>query len=91
MRFTLALTPRLMAISAVSGIAIVVLLVMLGFELGLREARSEFAAHVQPRTGARVDMQADAANQGNGPVKSTAGLSPAATVQDRVTDSGKDD
>ncbi len=56
MRVTFALTSRLVVISSVCGVAIVVLLVMLGFELGLREAHAEFEAQAK----ARGEMQADA-------------------------------
>lgn len=60
MRVTFALTSRLLMISSVCGIAIVVLLVMLGFELGLREAHAEFEAQAKARGEARNDLQADA-------------------------------
>ncbi len=69
MRVTFALTSRLMMISSVCGIAIVVLLVMLGFELGLREAHAEFEAQAR----ARGEMQADARGG-----KDAAGYSPVA-------------
>lgn len=70
MRVTFALTSRLVVISSVCGIAIVVLLVMLGFELGLREAHAEFEAQAK----ARGEMQADARGG-----KDAAGYSPVAT------------
>ncbi len=60
MRVTFALTSRLVVISSVCGVAIVVLLVMLGFELGLREAHAEFEAQAKARGEGRTDMQADA-------------------------------
>ena len=69
MRVTFALTPRLVMISSVCGVAIVVLLVMLGFELGLREAHAEFEAQAK----ARGEMQADARSG-----KDAAGYSPVA-------------
>ncbi len=69
MRVTFALTSRLVVISSVCGVAIVVLLVMLGFELGLREAHAEFEAQAK----ARGEMQADARSG-----KDAAGYSPVA-------------
>jgi hypothetical protein len=60
MKVTFALTSRLLMISSVCGVAIVVLLVMLGFELGLREAHAEFEAQAKARGEGRSDMQADA-------------------------------
>ena len=60
MRVTFALTSRLLMISIVCGIAIVALLVMLGFELGLREAHAEFAAQAKARGDSRADGPADA-------------------------------
>ena len=53
MKITLALTTRLIAIMAVCSITIVALLVMLGFELGLRQAHEDDLA----RTKARGDGQ----------------------------------
>jgi hypothetical protein len=41
MKVTLAFTPRLIMISSVCICAICILLVMMGFELGLRQAQSE--------------------------------------------------
>ncbi len=73
MRVTFALTSRLVVISSVCGVAIVVLLVMLGFELGLREAHAEFEAQARARGEARTDVQADARSG-----KDAAGYSPVA-------------
>ncbi len=73
MKVTFALTSRLVMISSVCGIAIVVLLVMLGFELGLREAHAELEAQAKARGDARTDVQADA--RGN---KDALGYSPIA-------------
>ncbi len=47
MRVTFALTSRLVMITTVCSVAIVLLLVMLGFELGLRHAHEEYAARRQ--------------------------------------------
>ncbi|MEO0319175.1 MAG: hypothetical protein RL404_2852 [Pseudomonadota bacterium] len=60
MRVAFALTSRLVMITSVCGVAIVVLLVMLGFELGLREAHAEFDAQAKARGEGRADLQADA-------------------------------
>ncbi len=60
MKVTFALTSRLVMITSVCGVAIVVLLVMLGFELGLREAHAEFDAQAKARGEGRADQQADA-------------------------------
>lgn len=68
MRITFALTSRLVMITSVCTVAIVVLLVMLGFELGLREAHTEYAAQAK----ARGEMRADAGG------KEAVGYSPVA-------------
>jgi hypothetical protein len=73
MRVTFALTSRLLMISTVCGVAIVALLVMLGFELGLREAHAEFEAQAKARGEVRAETQADA--RGN---KDALGYSPVA-------------
>lgn len=52
MRVVLSLTPRLIAISAVCLVLIVLLLVMLGFELGERSAHAEFDAQAEARASA---------------------------------------
>ncbi len=72
MRITFALTSRLVMITSVCTVAIVVLLVMLGFELGLREAHAEYAAQAR----ARGEMRADAGAGTGG--KDAVGYSPVA-------------
>lgn len=52
MRVVLSLTPRLVAICTVCMVLIVMLLVMLGFELGERTAHAEFEAQATARANA---------------------------------------
>ncbi len=80
MKVTFALTSRLVMITSVCGIAIVVLLVMLGFELGLREAHAEFDAQAKARGEGRADMQADAGGKGGVGYTPVAAPSPSAAL-----------
>ncbi len=57
MRVVLSLTPRLVAISAVCLVLIVLLLLMLGFELGERFAHAEFEAQAAARANADGSAQ----------------------------------
>jgi hypothetical protein len=47
MKISLLLTPRLVVILSACASAIVLLLLMLGFELGLRQAHEDQAAHAK--------------------------------------------
>ena len=49
MKITLLLTPRLVVIISACASAVVLLLVMLGFELGLRQAHEDQAVHAKAR------------------------------------------
>ncbi len=49
MRVVLSLTPRLVAICTVCMVLIVLLLVMLGFELGERTAQADYEAQAKAR------------------------------------------
>lgn len=53
MKITFALTSRLLAIMAVCSVAIVALLIMLGFELGLRQAQEDEQAKAKARGDAQ--------------------------------------
>ena len=49
MKITFLLTPRLVVIMSACASAIVLLLLMLGFELGLRQAHEDYAAQAKAR------------------------------------------
>ena len=49
MKITLLLTPRLVVILSACGVTIILLLLMLGFELGLRQAHEDYAAQAKAR------------------------------------------
>lgn len=49
MKITLLLTPRLVVIISACGTAVVLLLLMLGFELGLRQAHEDYTAKAKSR------------------------------------------
>lgn len=49
MKITLLLTPRLVVIISACGTAVVLLLLMLGFELGLRQAHEDYTAQAKSR------------------------------------------
>lgn len=49
MKITLLLTPRLVVIISACASVIVLLLLMLGFELGLRQAHEDYAAQTKAR------------------------------------------
>ena len=49
MKISLLLTPRLVVILSACAITIVLLLVMLGFELGLRQAHEDYLAQAKAR------------------------------------------
>ncbi len=79
MRVTFALTSRLVMITTVCTVAIVVLLVMLGFELGLRHAHADFAAQAQARAHSQpVATDGHGTGDAAGERKDVLGYSPVA-------------
>ena len=73
MKISLLLTPRLVVIISACASAVVLLLVMLGFELGLRQAYEDQAAHAKARGENAYGVATLApSNAGNSsPVKAT--------------------
>ena len=58
MKISLLLTPRLVVIISACGTAVVLLLLMLGFELGLRQAHEDYAAQTKARGEPLYDANA---------------------------------
>ncbi|MBU3708932.1 MAG: hypothetical protein FGM20_07470 [Burkholderiaceae bacterium] len=58
MKISLLLTPRLVVIISACGTAVVLLLLMLGFELGLRQAHEDYAAQAKARGEPLYDANA---------------------------------
>ena len=91
MKISLLLTPRLVVILSACAITIVLLLLMLGFELGLRQAHEDYLAQAKARgepaygTGVtnankRVDSSSSASSSASG--NSTSGSADAASGSD---------
>lgn len=93
MKISLLLTPRLVVIISACGAAVVLLLLMLGFELGLRQAHEDYAAQAKARGEPLYD--ANAMSTGRKTVSSGTAASGAAssnattsgTTQGGATDS----
>lgn len=91
MKISLLLTPRLVVILSACAITIVLLLLMLGFELGLRQAHEDYLAQAKARgepvygtgvanTNKRVDSSMSASSSASG--NSTSGSADAASGSD---------
>lgn len=91
MKISLLLTPRLVVILSACAITIVLLLLMLGFELGLRQAHEDYLAQAKARgepvygagvanANKRVDSSMSASSSASG--NSTSGSADAASGSD---------
>ena len=76
MKISLLLTPRLVVIISACGTAVVLLLLMLGFELGLRQAHEDYAA----QTKARGEPLYDANAMRTGRKTTSSGTTPSGTA-----------
>ena len=84
MKISLLLTPRLVVIISACGTAVVLLLLMLGFELGLRQAHEDYAA----QTKARGEPLYDANAMSTGRKTASAGTAAPGTASSNATTSG---
>ena len=87
MKISLLLTPRLVVILSACAITIVLLLLMLGFELGLRQAHEDYLAQAKARgepvygTGvANTNKRVDSSSSASG--SSTSSSADAASGRD---------
>ncbi|MFZ9238477.1 MAG: hypothetical protein ACO23B_07395 [Burkholderiaceae bacterium] len=84
MKISLLLTPRLVVIISACGTAVVLLLLMLGFELGLRQAHEDYAAQAK----ARGEPLYDANAMSTGRKTASSGTAAPGTASSNATTSG---
>ena len=84
MKISLLLTPRLVVIISACGTAVVLLLLMLGFELGLRQAHEDYAAQAK----ARGEPLYDANAMSTGRKTASSGTAASGTAPSNATTSG---
>jgi hypothetical protein len=84
MKISLLLTPRLVVIISACGTAVVLLLLMLGFELGLRQAHEDYAAQAK----ARGEPLYDANAMSTGRKTASSGTAASGTASSNATTSG---
>ena len=84
MKISLLLTPRLVVIISACGTAVVLLLLMLGFELGLRQAHEDYAA----QTKARGEPLYDANAMRTGRKTTSSGTAASGAASSNATTSG---
>lgn len=84
MKISLLLTPRLVVIISACGTAVVLLLLMLGFELGLRQAHEDYAAQAK----ARGEPLYDANAMSTGRKTTSSGTAASGTAASNATTSG---
>jgi hypothetical protein len=84
MKISLLLTPRLVVIISACGTAVVLLLLMLGFELGLRQAHEDYAA----QTKARGEPLYDANAMSTGRKTASSGTAASGAASSNATTSG---
>lgn len=98
MKISLLLTPRLVVIISACGTAVVLLLLMLGFELGLRQAHEDYAAQAKARgeplydanamsTGRKTASSGTAASGTAAPGAASSNATTSGTTQGGATDS----
>lgn len=98
MKISLLLTPRLVVIISACGTAVVLLLLMLGFELGLRQAHEDYAAQAKARgeplydanamsTGRKTASSGTAAPGTAAPGTASSNATTSGTTQGGATDS----
>lgn len=84
MKISLLLTPRLVVIISACGTAVVLLLLMLGFELGLRQAHEDYAAQAK----ARGEPLYDANAMSTGRKTTSSGTAASGAASSNATTSG---
>jgi hypothetical protein len=84
MKISLLLTPRLVVIISACGTAVVLLLLMLGFELGLRQAHEDYAAQAK----ARGEPLYDANAMSTGRKTASSGTAASGAASSNATTSG---
>jgi len=84
MKISLLLTPRLVVIISACGTAVVLLLLLLGFELGLRQAHEDYAAQAK----ARGEPLYDANAMSTGRKTASSGTAASGAASSNATTSG---
>jgi hypothetical protein len=88
MKISLLLTPRLVVIISACASAVVLLLVMLGFELGLRQAYEDRAAYAK---GHGENMYGAATVAPSSTTRNTGRNAASSTPINEANDAGRDD
>lgn len=86
MKISLLLTPRLVVIISACGTAVVLLLLMLGFELGLRQAHEDYAAQAKARGEPLYDANAMRTSRKTASSGTAASGTASGTAQGGATD-----